>query len=355
MLARIAGLWVALVIVATASAGEAPAALAAADVVATFRVGDAETYRIRLTDSDDIAVARDLLAGRDGPTIPNGLIVRGEPDVNIGYSWHIDSGSLEFADVATEVCDGLPSDVEATAWTSDRYCPWSARLIALDEIGAGAPPERPHTLFLNVVVDANRNGQLDQTDPPLSETVVTAAPVDDSIETTTITDAIGRGNLILKAGRYRFKVADPLEGVRPCRNWSVSFASGLNDVTVRGDAVEATLPDIVTIVPPELTLGVVDEGTGAPCGGRASDPRVPLLPRTGLGSPDRPPAFAFVIAVAMIMVGVLTIVGAAAYRSVELWSDADADRESPLARIRHRRESRRKEAARKEVMRVAPP
>ena len=80
-------------------------------VVVTVRVADAEEYRIRLMDPNDIAVAQKLLAGESAPGIPNGRVVRGEPDVNVGYSWHIEPDSVEFADTATEVCDGRPSDV----------------------------------------------------------------------------------------------------------------------------------------------------------------------------------------------------------------------------------------------------
>jgi hypothetical protein len=101
------------------------------DVVVTVRVADAEEYRIRLTDADAIATARKLLAGETAPHIPNGRVVRGEPDVNVGYSWHIDLASVEFADAATEVCDGRPSDVEKRVITSDRYCPWSAKVVAI--------------------------------------------------------------------------------------------------------------------------------------------------------------------------------------------------------------------------------
>jgi len=100
-------------------------------VVVTVRVADAEEYRIRLTDADDIGVAQKLLAGEAAPGIPNGRVVRGESDVNVGYSWHIDPGSVEFADTATEVCDGRPSDVEKHVMRSDRYCPWSAKLVAI--------------------------------------------------------------------------------------------------------------------------------------------------------------------------------------------------------------------------------
>lgn len=60
-------------------------------------------------------------------------MVSDDPDVNIGYSWHIDPGSVEFADVTIEVCDGLPSDVEKGIITSDRYYPWSAEVIGIEE------------------------------------------------------------------------------------------------------------------------------------------------------------------------------------------------------------------------------
>ena len=103
------------------------------DVVVTFRVADVEEYRIRLTDTADIEIARKLLAGEEAPRIPNGVVVRGDPDVNVGYTWHIDLESVEFADFTMEVCDGLPSDVEKGIITSDRYCPWSTEVIAIDE------------------------------------------------------------------------------------------------------------------------------------------------------------------------------------------------------------------------------
>lgn len=102
-------------------------------VVVTFRVADVEEYKIRLTDPADIEIARKLLAGEEAPSIPNGVVVRGDSDVNVGYTWHIDPESVEFADFTVEVCDGLPSDVEKGITTSDRYCPWSAEVIAVDE------------------------------------------------------------------------------------------------------------------------------------------------------------------------------------------------------------------------------
>jgi hypothetical protein len=102
-------------------------------VIVTFRVAGSQEYKIRLTDPADIEIARKLLAGEEAPRIPNGVVVRGDPDVNAGYSWHIDPESVEFADLTTEVCDGLPSDVEQGLIASDRYCPWSAEVITIDE------------------------------------------------------------------------------------------------------------------------------------------------------------------------------------------------------------------------------
>lgn len=101
-------------------------------VVVTFRVIGQE-FRVELTDPNDVEVAHRLLRGDEAPRIPNGIVVRGDPGVNTGYSWHIDPASLEFADVTTEVCDGLPSDVEANSITSDRYCPWQAEVIEIAE------------------------------------------------------------------------------------------------------------------------------------------------------------------------------------------------------------------------------
>lgn len=122
-----------ILVVLAACAGSATSTPQKEGVVVTLRVAGAEQYRIRLTDPADIEIARRLLAGEEAPRIPNGVVVRGDPDANVGYSWHIDPESVEFADFTVEVCDGLPSDVEKGLITSDRYCPWSAEVIAIDE------------------------------------------------------------------------------------------------------------------------------------------------------------------------------------------------------------------------------
>jgi hypothetical protein len=100
-------------------------------VVVTFEVAGEERFKALLTEPADVDTARRLLDGEDVPSIPNGRVVR-ETGVNEGYSWSLDPGDIEFAEVTIEVCDGLPSDVEAGVITSDRYCPWSAVVIAVD-------------------------------------------------------------------------------------------------------------------------------------------------------------------------------------------------------------------------------
>jgi hypothetical protein len=124
------------------TAGTAPSSSAgqgshvpSGSVIVTIEVAGTETYSILLTEPDDIATAEDLLAGTNAPGIPNGRVVRdGDGDVNAGYGWHIDPADVEWADGTTEVCDGLPSDVEKGIITSDRYCPWSAEVVAIDPI-----------------------------------------------------------------------------------------------------------------------------------------------------------------------------------------------------------------------------
>jgi hypothetical protein len=100
-------------------------------VIVTFRVADREEFKALVTDPANVAIVRDLLAGKEAPGIPNGRIVY-QTGVNTGYHWSMDPTDIEFADTTTEVCDGLPSDVEKRAITSDRYCPWSAKVIAIE-------------------------------------------------------------------------------------------------------------------------------------------------------------------------------------------------------------------------------
>jgi hypothetical protein len=99
------------------------------DPIAVFEVAGQETYMVELATPELVQHAHDLLDGRDVAAIPLGTVVRDDPGVNAPWSWHIDPATLEFADQAIEVCDGLPSYVEDGTVTSDTYCPWSAKVV----------------------------------------------------------------------------------------------------------------------------------------------------------------------------------------------------------------------------------
>jgi hypothetical protein len=78
---------------------------------------------VRAAVAENIATALKLLAGEATPHIPTGRVVRGDVDINVGFSWHIDPTLAEFADTATDVCDGRPSDLESSTISSDTYRP----------------------------------------------------------------------------------------------------------------------------------------------------------------------------------------------------------------------------------------
>jgi hypothetical protein len=103
----------------------------AAHPVVTIQVVD-ETYKVELITPELVETAEGLLAGEIDPRVPNGMVVRDDPGPNAPWSWHIDPTTFEWAEMTTEVCDGLPSFVEEDTVTSPYYCPWDATVIAID-------------------------------------------------------------------------------------------------------------------------------------------------------------------------------------------------------------------------------
>ena len=96
----------------------------------TFQVAN-EVFRVSLSSADTIAAARRAQAN-GAARIPIGRIVPGT-DVNTGWSWHLED--VTFAEVAIELCDGRPSDVErgGVAFGGGRYCPWLASVVQIEE------------------------------------------------------------------------------------------------------------------------------------------------------------------------------------------------------------------------------
>ena len=97
--------------------------------VATFAVGG-ETFRVSLATADQVAAARAAQSGGSA-RIPIGRVAQGT-QVNAGWSWHLED--VTFAEVAVELCDGRPSDVERAGiqFGGGRFCPWSAIVVRID-------------------------------------------------------------------------------------------------------------------------------------------------------------------------------------------------------------------------------
>lgn len=93
-----------------------------------------EAFLVRISDPRVLAHARNILAGTQPQRIVTGELRQGgggfNHDLGNGriWSWHLDPESVELVDAAIELCDGLPSFVEADPdfWfnTVGTYCPW---------------------------------------------------------------------------------------------------------------------------------------------------------------------------------------------------------------------------------------
>lgn len=121
---------------ATPSPSATPIA-SATPVIVTFDVGDDETFKVLLTQPDDIAAARRAFAGDDVPGIPDGRVLH-VAGVNAPWSWSLDPTDITFTDETNETCDGLPSEVESGDVAGGRYCPWAAEITAIDPAPAGS-------------------------------------------------------------------------------------------------------------------------------------------------------------------------------------------------------------------------
>jgi hypothetical protein len=91
-----------------------------------------ERFNIRVTDPTTITLLRQRLqSGRVGVII--GRLASGSGGFNTPWSWHLDPATVQPADLAVEVCDGRPSDIEGNLsyWlgTVKNYCPWGATVV----------------------------------------------------------------------------------------------------------------------------------------------------------------------------------------------------------------------------------
>lgn len=116
-------------------------------VLATFDVGG-ERFQVFVTNPRAILDLRALRRGESTANIPSGRVLPGPGRVghNAPYSWHLDPEDISMADMTIEVCDAEPSYVEENVdefvGNVGRYCPWSARLVELQDYAGEvtAPP-----------------------------------------------------------------------------------------------------------------------------------------------------------------------------------------------------------------------
>lgn len=92
-----------------------------------------ERFIIYVTERETIRLAEENMRGLNS-MFPIGELEYGDGGFNKPWSWHLNSESVRMVEVAVEVCDGLPSHVEADLkyWVEvvGRYCPWGGRIVA---------------------------------------------------------------------------------------------------------------------------------------------------------------------------------------------------------------------------------
>jgi len=105
-------------------------------ILVTFSV-QGEQYRIFITNEETIDQVYALRDGRSDARIPSGKLLEGQVSYNEPWHWHIDSDDIVMAEITIELCDGLPSHVEADIdyWVNQVrcFCPWSAKLVSIKD------------------------------------------------------------------------------------------------------------------------------------------------------------------------------------------------------------------------------
>lgn len=107
-------------------------------IVAAFEV-QGSLFRVFVTNQETIDSLFALQRGESSSSIPNGPLLAG-PGAglhNAPWSWHLDPEKVTMADFTIEVCDGTPEFVESDLnyWlnTVGQYCPWTAKLVEIED------------------------------------------------------------------------------------------------------------------------------------------------------------------------------------------------------------------------------
>ncbi|WUI00526.1 calmodulin-binding protein [Spirillospora sp. NBC_00431] len=127
----------ALLAMATARPAGADAGPAVSAYFVFTDAGGQDEAVVELIDPADIDHARDLINGTatDNPQIM-GKIIKQPAPYNPGWSYHFDPSTVDFFEIATEVCDSTISYVEEHLDEAGgaflpglTWCPWSSRVL----------------------------------------------------------------------------------------------------------------------------------------------------------------------------------------------------------------------------------
>ncbi len=132
-------------VVAGCGGGTPTAQVAAAPrSLCTTRNGGAEiqiqvvdqTYRFWSTKAAFIDKAKDLKASGKTHVAMLSRLADGK-DCDAQWTFHSDPADMSWPDLAVEVCDGKPSDVEGNKsyWinTVKQWCPWTAKVLSVED------------------------------------------------------------------------------------------------------------------------------------------------------------------------------------------------------------------------------
>lgn len=89
--------------------------------------------RMRVWSENDAFIQKASELRRSHQTLIPIFLLADGTDCNRRWSWHVDPVRMEWAELAIEVCDGRPSDIEADKayWihTVGQYCPWGLKRV----------------------------------------------------------------------------------------------------------------------------------------------------------------------------------------------------------------------------------
>jgi hypothetical protein len=108
----------------------------------TVQTAGPEQFIVRVVDQPLLDEMIAICNGQEPQKIVNGDLLTGnlgynhDPLNGTGWSWHLDDTTLELAEIAMELCDGVPSFVEGSLFywllTVGSYCPWSSQIVAIN-------------------------------------------------------------------------------------------------------------------------------------------------------------------------------------------------------------------------------